>query len=321
MLTSKTNDGFSSTDQFIEKISMALFFLSFIILPYILITNIFSIRERLPLFKRNTALGFLLGSIISSFLILVLFGTGESIISNYYSPQYKAVQETKRLAQLAKDKVDAENKAQSQAQLAKDKADAEKNAQVQAQLAKDKADAEKKTQAQAQLALDKADADAKAKKDAEDKVKAEEAQKSANGNSNTNLIDKVKDSLSDNSGNNNLVDNTKDQISNVVDSNNKYVQGVKNAIPKQYPNTTYGDAFKDFFGSPTWKYFNATNGDAVVEFTGFCNYQNVEVKARLQFIMSKDGNTFTIGALDFNSVPQNELIKQSLLVNIFKQSK
>lgn len=120
-------------------------------------------------------------------------------------------------------------------------------------------------------------------------------------------------------GSNNLLENAKDQLKNIADKDNKYVQGVKNARPEQYPDKNYGDAFAGFFGSPAWKYFDATTGEKVVEFTGFCTYQDVEVKARLQFIISEDGKTFEIGALSFNDVPQNQLIKTSLLEKAFSE--
>ena len=120
-------------------------------------------------------------------------------------------------------------------------------------------------------------------------------------------------------GSNNLLENVKDQLKNIADKDNKYVQGVKNASPEQFPNKTYGDAFAGFFGTPAWKYFDADSGEKVVEFTGFCTYQNVEVKAKLQFIISEDGKTFEIGALSFNDVPQNQLIKTSLLEKAFSE--
>ncbi|SEC01570.1 hypothetical protein [Paenibacillus sp. GP183] len=110
----------------------------------------------------------------------------------------------------------------------------------------------------------------------------------------------------------------RDQIRNVTDRNNKYVLGVKNGKNSSYPDVTYEQAFQNFFGSPTWKYFRSTTGANVVEFSGYCTYADVEVKAVLQFIISDDEQTFQIGALSFNEVPQNELIKGLLLKKVFE---
>ncbi|NMM53669.1 hypothetical protein [Paenibacillus aquistagni] len=46
-------------------------------------------------------------------------------------------------------------------------------------------------------------------------------------------------------------------------------------------------------------------------------YSDTRVKAKIQFILQNDNDRFNIGALSFNDVPQNELIKASLLTKIF----
>lgn len=50
-------------------------------------------------------------------------------------------------------------------------------------------------------------------------------------------------------------DDVSDQITNIAQMDNEDIQSVKNAIPSAYPNTTYGEAFEDFFAYPSWKYF------------------------------------------------------------------
>jgi uncharacterized protein YxeA len=111
---------------------------------------------------------------------------------------------------------------------------------------------------------------------------------------------------------------TADQIENLVDKNNEYVLMVKNGYPNDFPNSTYGDSFEKFFSSPTWKYFKSDDGKDVVEFTGNCTYQDVKVKARMQFILDVDAGTFEAGALSFNDVPQNKLITAALLSKAFE---
>ena len=128
-------------------------------------------------------------------------------------------------------------------------------------------------------------------------------------------------------------DDVKDQVQNIVDSVDEHVIGVKNGHPSAYPDKTYGEAFESFFGSPTWKYFVGTqegpddDGDGkpdytndnvdVVEFTGYCTYQDVEVKALLQFVLSKEDDTFEATYLSFNEVPQSSLIMSGLLDKVF----
>ncbi|MFD0715188.1 hypothetical protein [Paenibacillus sp. GCM10027626] len=115
---------------------------------------------------------------------------------------------------------------------------------------------------------------------------------------------------------NDVTTTIKDQADNIRDINDPHVQSIKNGHLKNYPDKSVGDAFNDFFGSPTWKHFKAETGEEVVEFTGHMTYKETKVKARLQFIVNED-DTFEVGALSFNDVPQNELIKSGVLLAVF----
>lgn len=124
-----------------------------------------------------------------------------------------------------------------------------------------------------------------------------------------------------------------DQVANVVQAENENVLFVKEGVPDKYPDKTYGEAFESFFISPTWKYFEGTlertdeNGDGepdgteenadIVEFTGYCTYQEVEVKARIQFTLDKEAGTFEATYLAFNEVPQNKLYLAALMDKVF----
>lgn len=130
-----------------------------------------------------------------------------------------------------------------------------------------------------------------------------------------------------------VVKEVSDQTANIVYSEDKYVLSVKGGHPERYSNATYGQAFEDFFAYPTWKYFKGTkegsdeDGDGksdteeenvdVVEFTGYCTYQDVEVKALIQFTLNDD-NTFTATYLSYNEVPQNNLALWGLLEAVFE---
>lgn len=109
----------------------------------------------------------------------------------------------------------------------------------------------------------------------------------------------------------------KDTIDDFTDSDNKYVKMVKGGYRENNPDLTYGQAFSDFFGTPRWHYFLSDEGDDVVEFTGDCTYQDVAVKARIQFIVDEENGTFEIAYFDLNEVPQNMLTLASLMANVF----
>ena len=126
-----------------------------------------------------------------------------------------------------------------------------------------------------------------------------------------------------------------DQVYNVVQSEDTHILGVKDGMPNAYPGKTYGEAFGNFFGSPTWKYFVGTkegadeDGDGkpdyteenvdIVEFTGYCTYRDVEVKALIQFTLSKENDTFEATYLSFNDVPQNMFMLAALLEAAFTE--
>lgn len=124
-----------------------------------------------------------------------------------------------------------------------------------------------------------------------------------------------------------------DQFFDMVQSENENVLFVKEGSPNIYPDKMYGEAFEKFFGSPTWKYFLGTkegpdeNGDGVpdyteenvdiVEFTGYCTYQDVEVKALIQFTLNKEEGTFEVTYLSFNDVPQDYFMIAELIEAVF----
>ena len=125
-----------------------------------------------------------------------------------------------------------------------------------------------------------------------------------------------------------------DQVMNIQQAENEYVLGVKNGSPEAYPDKTYGDSFDNFFAMPAWKHFVGTqdgtdeDGDGdpdykksnvnVVEFTGYCTYKDVEVKALIQFTYDENGETFSATYLSFNDVPQNMLVLSALLMAAFE---
>ena len=117
----------------------------------------------------------------------------------------------------------------------------------------------------------------------------------------------------------NVAKDIADQFASIQAADNEYVLRVKSSHHDEYPNVSYGEAFDSFFATPTWKFFESEGGEKVVEFTGDCSFREVNVKARLQFIIATDEKTFDIGALSFNEVPQSNLITFSLLSAAFEE--
>ena len=111
-----------------------------------------------------------------------------------------------------------------------------------------------------------------------------------------------------------------DTIAHSQSANDKYVQMVKNGYPSSHPSVSYDQAFTAFFSSPQWKHFKAEDGREVVEFTGDCTYQNTPVKARIQFVVHEQQETFETAYLAFNEVPQNKLILTALIEKAFSSA-
>lgn len=115
----------------------------------------------------------------------------------------------------------------------------------------------------------------------------------------------------------NAGEEVKDTVADAMDSNNKYVQMVKNGYREKNPDLSYDKAFSAFFGTPRWKYFKGEGGKDVVEFTGDCMYQDSAVKARIQFAVDEKNRSFEAVYLAFNEVPQNKIILATLIEKAF----
>lgn len=99
----------------------------------------------------------------------------------------------------------------------------------------------------------------------------------------------------------------------------EYVNSVKDGHPELYSDISYGEAFESFFSNPEWEYFESTEGDDVVEFSGGCTYQGADVTATIQFILDYDNGTFETGAFEMNGVPQSELMTYAMITKVFDE--
>ena len=113
-------------------------------------------------------------------------------------------------------------------------------------------------------------------------------------------------------------ESSKDDDKEKDEKKDKFIQTVNHAHPESFSGCTYGKAFDEFFTSPQWDYFESTNGQDVVEFTGECMYAGSPTKARMQFTVSSS-SVVTTGALYYNNAPQTTKIITESLNRIFEQ--
>ena len=166
----------------------------------------------------------------------------------------------------------------------------------------------------------------------ESKDKDSDSEESKNGQENEQSAENAeerkedKESESDsetNEGDKESSDKSSDESSKDDDKKkkkkkDKFIQTVKNAHPESFSGCTYGKAFDEFFTAPQWDYFESTNGQDVVEFTGECMYAGSPTKARMQFTVSSS-SVVTTGALYYNNAPQTTKIITESLNRIFEQ--
>ncbi|EJL46586.1 hypothetical protein PMI08_01081 [Brevibacillus sp. CF112] len=98
----------------------------------------------------------------------------------------------------------------------------------------------------------------------------------------------------------------------------KYVDIVREGTFAARPNQKIGEAFDKFFGSPKWSAFDSDTGQKIVEFTGDMTYQGQPVKARMQFVVNPETNSFEIHTIGFNEIPQNKFMQAALLAKVFE---
>ena len=114
------------------------------------------------------------------------------------------------------------------------------------------------------------------------------------------------------------------EIKEYTQDENEFVLGVKGGSPNSYPDISYEEAFGFFFSNPTWRYFEGTREDDdntynVVEFTGGCLYEDVEVTVLIQFTISEDFKTFDGTYFSMNDVPQPLTELDALIESAFSK--
>ncbi|TDT79673.1 MULTISPECIES: hypothetical protein [Bacillus] len=109
----------------------------------------------------------------------------------------------------------------------------------------------------------------------------------------------------------------KEEVAIATTKDHKYVQKIKSSKLPNYDSMAIEEAFHKFFKNPKWKYFTSKDNEEIVEFTGNCSYREQEVKAKVQFVINKDDNTFKLKALALNDISQNEIELKGMLHSIY----
>lgn len=97
-------------------------------------------------------------------------------------------------------------------------------------------------------------------------------------------------------------------------STDKYVATIQNTTMNGSSHT-YEEVFNNFFANPTWEHFTSTDEQEVVEFTGKCIYDNQEVEATIQFVITNETDDYLeweASYLSFNDVSQSLLMLGAL---------
>lgn len=108
----------------------------------------------------------------------------------------------------------------------------------------------------------------------------------------------------------------KDDKANFVTSLDPKTKIVREGHLNEYPNTKIGDAYDTFFSNAQWKYFEEKNKEKVVEFSGNCMFHDKEINVRQQFVL-QESDKFSVGALSFNDIPQDQLTCAALIGKVY----
>jgi len=105
-----------------------------------------------------------------------------------------------------------------------------------------------------------------------------------------------------------------------TDLNN--INSVKQGHFTNYPNQKIGTAIDSFFENPQWESGTGisgnTEGKTLVNVKGKFLYAKEKSEAKMQFILNKETNYFTVNALEINGIPQNQYMINVLIKAIFE---
>ena len=88
---------------------------------------------------------------------------------------------------------------------------------------------------------------------------------------------------------------------------------VKTGSLKKCGGKTVEEAVDGLFSSPKWESGESEDGERFVNVIGEISFKDKPVEAALQFVIDEDGEGFSYNALEFNGVPQVNLIALGLM--------
>ena len=95
------------------------------------------------------------------------------------------------------------------------------------------------------------------------------------------------------------------------------VESIKAGSLNSCPEKTVGQMVTGFMSSPKWSSGKSADGQEFVNIRGGIIFQETEVTALIQFLIN--GDSFEMGAVEFNGVPQNQFMGIGLLNKMCEQ--
>ena len=103
-------------------------------------------------------------------------------------------------------------------------------------------------------------------------------------------------------------------------TDSKEVQMVKEGRLAACPGKSVDEMVSSYMGSPSWDSGTAEDGTKFVNIGGDITFHDKPVRALLQFQVDPAAGTFEFGALEFNEVPQINILAMGLLSNMCGES-
>lgn len=125
-----------------------------------------------------------------------------------------------------------------------------------------------------------------------------------------------------NCGNDDSNSNTNSNINTTrpinTKSNNLYVNTILDGTFYDYPNTSVGKAFDNFFANPKWEYFKSEDGSHIVEFQGEAMLGDEDVLIGIQFEIDINTGRFEIVWFGVNGESQPDYERDEWLEVVYE---
>jgi len=107
-------------------------------------------------------------------------------------------------------------------------------------------------------------------------------------------------------------------ISCAPSEDEKLISLIKEGTLTGYDSKTVGAATTAFLGDPKWSVQRTEDGNEYVTVTGNMTYAGNAVNCALQFMVDTKNGIFQVQALEFNGVPQNQVMITALLTKMYE---